>query len=100
MPRIVVSLGCLSLVCLFLAGYSALFAIAFLVLGAGAACVYFAWRRKSRYDLGLLREIHETGGPPPEDDLPEIEDDAGVYCTGCGETYAAWLLACPRCKCR
>ena len=60
---------------------------------------YAVWKRRSRYDLGALRNLHETGGPPPsEEELPEVPEDAGVVCPCCGNVYGAWMLVCPNCK--
>jgi hypothetical protein len=55
-------------------------------------------KHRSRYDLGDLRVLHESGGPPLPDELPEVADDAGVVCPCCGNIYAAWMLVCPHCK--
>ena len=102
MPRIVIVLVCLAMVALLLmevswpiAPYCGLAALG-LVIAALASFLHI--RRQSRYDLGMLRELHESGGPPPEDDLPEVADDAGVVCPFCGTVYAAWMLICPNCK--
>ncbi|HVT14156.1 MAG TPA: hypothetical protein VHE55_17980 [Fimbriimonadaceae bacterium] len=93
--------ACFAAVCLILmlamgpfATYLALLATLF----AGWATVgFFVVKRHLRYDLGALRELHESGGPPPEDDLPEVEPDAGVVCPCCGTVYARWMLICPNC---
>jgi hypothetical protein len=67
--------------------------------------VFFVWavvfwissKRNARYDLNLLREVHDSGGGI-DNDLPEVEDDAGVICPSCGTLYGAWMLICPQCK--
>jgi hypothetical protein len=103
--------------CLRLVAFSLLFEFAAgFALQAGAAPgiyallgsiggVLFAWsvvlwitsKRAARYDLNLLREVHESGGGV-DDELPEVEEDAGVVCPCCGTVYGAWMLVCPECK--
>jgi hypothetical protein len=88
--------------CLFLvlvAGeWGEVFAVLAVILGATSIWMIVGWNRKARYSLDVLRELHESGGSPPDDDdLPEVAEDAGVICLCCGEPYAAWLLVCPRC---
>jgi len=74
-------------------------AVLSVVLGITAIAVFVRWKHGSRYDLAALRDLHESGGPPPSgEDLPEVADDAGVVCPHCGTLYAAWMLVCPHCK--
>lgn len=77
---------------------SAPFAIVAVLLGGYSLAGYILWKRSSRYDLGALRRLEESGGPTPEDDLDEIAPDAAVVCPHCGDPYASWMLICPRCK--
>jgi hypothetical protein len=103
--------------CLRLAAFSLLFEFAAaLALQAGAPAglyaflgsiggVLFFWsvvtwissKRAERYDLNLLREVHESGGGV-DDELPGVAEDAGVVCPCCGTVYGAWMLVCPQCK--
>lgn len=102
MPRIVTVTAWLAVLCAFLAPMArwlgSPLALAAVILAIWSLVVYIRWRRDSKYDLSALRELHETGGPPPTDDLPEIPDDAGVVCPCCGTVYGAWMLICPQCK--
>jgi len=101
-PSHVKVLGALALLSLFLT--TRFFTIsgfleATAMLLAIVTCVEaIRYKRKSRYDLRGLRELHESGGPPPVDDLPEVAEDAGVVCPCCGTVYGAWMLICPNCK--
>lgn len=101
-PTSVITPACLAVLAFFIAPMSGSLWPALGVVGAmlsiAALGSYVRWKRLSRYSLDALRELHEEGGPPPQDELPDVAEDAGVLCTCCGEPYAAWLLVCPRCK--
>jgi hypothetical protein len=67
------------------------------VLLVWAVVSWITTKRSERYDLNLLREVHDSGGGV-DDELPEVEEDAGVVCPHCGTLYGAWMLVCPQCK--
>lgn len=68
-------------------------------LSIGAVVAHWRSKRRDRYSLAALRELHESGGSlPDEDDLPEIEEDANVMCPHCGTVYGSWLPICPHCR--
>jgi hypothetical protein len=103
MPRSIVVTASFALLCFFLAcvilQLGPQLALVGTVLALWSAVALLVWRRKSKYSLEALRELHLTGGPPPaHEDPADVPDDAGVVCVCCGNVYAAWMLVCPRCK--
>ncbi len=102
MPIYVKSLGAFSLLSLIIgliAGPDGLIIEGVGLLLAVVACfLAIRIRFQSKYDLGALRTLIESGGPAPPDDLPDVAEDAGVVCPCCGTVYGAWMLICPNCK--
>lgn len=96
------SLVCLAVGCVFaapIAGGTLGFVLALGALGFGAWAALTATlaKRRDRYSLEALRDLHEQGGPPPLDESEEVAADAGIVCPHCGTVYAAWIRACPGC---
>lgn len=103
MHKHVLAPACMAAVCMVLTWaiwpFAGVFAIASVLLAGWSIGAFVVIKRRMRYDLGALRELHETGGPPPPvEDLPDVADDAGVVCPCCGTVYAEWMLICPQCK--
>lgn len=71
-------------------------AIGFIAL---LASIYLGLRKRfSRdpYSLDTLREM-VIEGTYNEDDVPEADDDADIYCMYCHHTYGARFKVCPHC---
>jgi len=53
-------------------------------------------RRSDPYSLTLLREIHEHGVAPEEEE--PVGDVDSIYCPCCQTVYSIHLPICPNCK--
>jgi rubrerythrin len=56
-------------------------------------------RRRDRYDLDALREIHEREAIRALLDNEPTPDSDTVVCRNCGTCYAANIGVCPECGC-
>ena len=71
-------------------------ALAFALVVAGCAFVWWRRRQARKYDLNRLFDEDET---PPESEYDElVTDDSGPYCHSCDTPYPAGTRQCPRCR--
>ncbi|MBI1332156.1 MAG: hypothetical protein JST12_15555 [Armatimonadetes bacterium] len=63
-----------------------------LAIGAGIRKI----RERDKYDLNVLREM-VIEGTFDEENVPDIPEDADIYCMYCNQVYGAHLKVCPRC---
>jgi hypothetical protein len=64
--------------------------------GVAVGAHVLAGKRSARYDLGVLREVHERE-EALEIELDEPQEFDSVHCLHCDTVYSSRLPACPQC---
>lgn len=71
--------------------------MATVVFGAWWLVDFIGERKSKRYDLSELERVHNMR-ILEEEQFPELDETADIYCANCGFLYAPKFLQCPNCK--